>query len=211
MHVIIGAYRGVELATRAIASLMEHANGIHGLTVVDDSGRADDRIALRSLPAVDRVVPVADGQAGYNAAMQRVCEIAGDDPFVFWEEDFELLASIDFYDMGQKLAERPHLAQLALLRGPHFPIEHEHGGLLEALAVRLPGSVLGEVDGVIEQVGTFTCNPSVWAEGIAARGWPAGGYSEDLKRDELLAEGYRFGFLPDVRVRHDGERTGFDY
>lgn len=211
MLLIIGAYRGANLVHRAIESILDNARGISSIVVVDDSGDTAVRAELASHDYIDRVIPVADERAGYNAAMTRVCEVAGDSPFVFWEEDFELLEWTDFDDMRRIVGERPYLAQLALLRGPHFANEHEHGGLLPALEARLPGSVRGELDGVIEQTGTFTANPSVWAPGIASRGWPRGQWSEDRKRDDLLAEGFSFGYLPGVRVAHDGDRTGFGY
>ena len=211
MRVIIGAYRGLTLVRRALDSLAEYSTGVESVTVVDDSGHAVTRAALASMPGVDHVVPVAHGNAGYSEAMQVICETAGNSQFAFIEEDFELTAAVDFDELGSMLRARPHLAQIALLRGPHFPIEFEHGGLLEALEARLPGSVLGEVDGIIEQVGTFTCNVAVWADEIAAQGWPQVTWSEDAKRDELLAQGYRFGYLPGVRTRHDGERSGHGY
>lgn len=208
MLLIVGAYRGTHLVERAVRSLAALATGIDRIVIVDDSGDAATREQLAQ--HVD-VVPVAEHAAGYGTAMRTVCREAGDGPFVFWEEDFILTAPVDFEALAADLARRPHLAQIALLRGPHFPIEHRHGGLLEALNHRIPGSVLGDVDGVIEQTGTFTCNPAVWAAGVAAQGWPTGKWSEDRKRDDLLAAGYRFGFLPGVRVTHDGERSGTDY
>lgn len=208
MLLIIGAYRGTELVERAVQSLLEQATGIDRIVIVDDSG---DTPVREQLAQYGEVVPVADAPAGYGAAMRTVCREAGADAFVFWEEDFILTAPVDFEALAVELQQRPHLAQIALLRGPHFPIEHRHGGLLEALSIRITGSVLGDIDGVIEQTGTFTCNPSVWAAGIAAQGWPTGKWSEDRKRDDLLTAGYRFGFLPGIRVAHDGQRSGTDY
>lgn len=204
MLLVIGTYRKRQYIDRALSSLQAHLTGVSRTVFVDDSGDADHS---RWLARFGDVVPV--GRRGYNAAMSTVCEIAGDQPIMFWEEDFTLLEPVDLDDMLQVLTARPHLAQLALLRGPWFPVEHEHGGLLEALEAK--GHRIDLVDGVYEQTATFTCNPAVWAPGVAAKGWPAGKWSEDRKRDQLLADGYRFGFLPGVKVSHFGVRSGFDY
>jgi hypothetical protein len=52
----------------------------------------------------------------------------------------------------------------------------------------------------------------VWRAHVTDLGWPQrGGWTEEVKRDELLKLGYRFGYLPGVRVSHTGERTGKGY
>jgi hypothetical protein len=101
------------------------------------------------------------------------------------------------------------LAQIALLRGPHFPIEHEHGGVIEAL--KHQGHTFHNVAGIIEHTATFTANPSLWRADVFATGWPHGRLSEELKRDELLHRNYRFGYLPGIRVAHHGQREGHGY
>jgi hypothetical protein len=95
------------------------------------------------------------------------------------------------------------------LRGPHFPVEHENGGLIEALQHK--GHQFTEVLGLIEQTATFTCNPAVWRGEVFAAGWPTGKWSEDLKGKALVRQGYRFAYLPGIRVAHAGERKGFGY
>lgn len=207
MLAIIGTYRRQRYIGRLLDSLRTHAHGLDRFVFVDDSGSPENAELLRAHGDV-----VETGARGYGAAMTAVCELGAQEPYAaFLEEDFTLEADVDFDELGAILTARPHLAQIALLRGPWFPIEHEHGGLLEGLEARLPGTVLGDVDGVIEQTGTFTCNPAVWRREVFATGWPAGRWSEDRKRDQLLAAGYRFGFMPGVKVRHDGERTGKGY
>lgn len=204
MLLIIGTYRGRTHLPAALASIDEHLHGVTRTVIVDDSGDPAQHEWMREHGEVVDV-----GRRGYNAAMQAVCRTAGDDAFMFFEEDFTLSVDVDLIELDGILRDRPYLAQIALLRGPHFTIEHQHGGLLEALRAR--GESITDVAGILEQTATFTCNPSFWAAGIAARGWPAGQWSEDRKRDQLLAEGYRFGFLPGIRVAHHGVRSGFDY
>lgn len=212
MKVIVGSYRADRfMLNRALTSIDVSLIGVTGVVVVDDSGSPEFRQTTREDARVTRVVEVAPRQVGYNAAMKAVCLEAGETEFMFFEEDFVLMEKISLNEMSKTLRLRPYLAQLALLRGPHFRNERIAGGLLEALEERIPGSVKGDVEGIIEQTGTFTCNPAVWRAGVAADGWPDGEYSEDRKRDELLERGYSFGFVPGVMVQHDGIRSGFDY
>lgn len=150
MRAIIGSYRGTSYIKRALQSLSEHARGITELIIVDDSGQPTWSEQMRWLtlqqPAVPTIRPtvIETRKAGYNRAMQQVLRLAPhDEPFLFWEEDFTLDVDTDFRLLGELLMRRPELAQIALLRGPHFPIEHEHGGLLPALEARLGADRVG--------------------------------------------------------------------
>lgn len=205
MRVVVGSYRGKLHIGNALRSLDIHLTGMTDLVIVNDSPDPDDGAWLSQYGKVIEV-----GGKGYTAAMSHVCRAAEGEPIMFWEEDFQLLAPTDLNEMNEILYHRPYLAQIALLRGPHFPIEHQHGGLIEALVAQ--GHSFTNVAGVIEQTATFTCNPSVWRADVTNTLWPQrGGYTEEVKRDQLLAQGYRFGFLPGIRVEHDGERTGKGY
>lgn len=207
MRIIVGTYRGHAYLPRALRSIHRHLTGWDRIDFVDDSGDAEFRALLQRWYPESVVVDA--GKQGYNNAMQEVVKLAGDEEFMFWEEDFTATVPVDLAQMSQILTARPHLAQVALLRQPWFPNERKAGGLLEALAAK--GHEIRLIDGIHEQRATFTGNPAVWQAGIAALGWPRGQWSEDQKRDELLAEGYSFGFLEGVRVRHEGVRSGFDY
>ena len=202
---VIGTYRGRRYVDTALESIRHLVFGYDRIVFVDDSGDDETASYLSRYGDV-----ISTGRTGYNAAMKAVCARArGEGPFCFWEEDFTATEVIDLAAIAKTLAERPYLAQIALLRQPWFPVERESGGLIEALQAR--GETVALVDGVLEQTATFTCNPSVWAAGVAERGWPDGDWSEDAKRDQLLAEGYSFGFVPGQRVNHFGRRTGFGY
>lgn len=208
MRIVIGTYRERAYIGRCLNSIAEHVSGVTEIVFVDDSGNPSHSRWLEQYGAVSQT-----HAAGYNEAMQEVCRVAGNEPFAFVEEDFTFTSPVDLNDMAATIDAHPDLAQLALLRGPHFPIEHEHGGVLEGLVARLgqPFVDLRREPYGWSQRGTFTGNPAVWRAGIAADGWPRGRWSEDKMRDRLLADGYRFGFLNGVRVAHDGVRSGKGY
>jgi glycosyltransferase involved in cell wall biosynthesis len=205
MLVIVGTYRKRDYIDELIQSVETKLVGITELVFVDDSGDEDHQEWLSGYGEV-----VANEQhCGYNMAMKAVCKRAGAEEFMFLEEDFTFNQKVNLPELSEILEARPHLAQIALLRQPWFPVEHDNGGLLEALVAR--GYDVEMVDGIWEQTATFTGNPAVWRAGVALTGWPDGKWSEDAKRDELLAQGDRFGYMPGVRVHHRGVRSGFGY
>jgi glycosyltransferase involved in cell wall biosynthesis len=204
MRCLLGTYRNKTHIPDALRSLDQYVTGITDIVFINDSPNPETSTWLSGY---GKVVDV-DGH-GYGAAMKAACVAAEGQQCLWWEEDFTATQKIVLDDLSAILYHRPYLAQIALLRGPHFPIEHEHGGLLEALIYK--GHTITEVNGVLEQTATFTANPSVWRGEVFGLGWPAGRLSEELKRDQLLNLGYRFGYLPGIRVEHHGERTGFDY
>ncbi|AXQ64476.1 galactosyl transferase [Gordonia phage Neville] len=204
MRLIVGTYRKKDYISRALASVDKHLAGVSDIVFVDDSGDSEHSAWLRQYGHVVEV-----GGQGYGKAMTAVCEAAQGQECMFLEEDFTFITDVRLSLMSEVLYNRPYLAQIALLRGPHFPIEHEHGGLIEALQHK--GHKFVNYNGVIEHEATFTCNPSVWRGSVFASGWPTCKWSEDRKRDELLRQGYRFGYLPGIKVEHDGVRTGHGY
>lgn len=204
MKIIIGTYRKRAYIDRALDSIDQYVSGGTELVFIDDSGDAENAAYLSQYGKV-----IETGAKGYGVAMTAACVAAEGETAMWWEEDFEALTDINLDEMAEILYHRPYLAQVALLRGPHFPIEHEYGGLIEALQAK--GHKFTDVHGVIEQTATFTANPSVWRGPVWAASWPRVRWSEDRKRDQLLQQGYRFGYLPGIRVAHDGERTGHGY
>lgn len=179
------------------------------LVIVDDSGDEDHRQRTAAQNPEATLVPVAPEPAGYTTAMSVVTDTMHGDTVAFWEEDFIPARPIDLQQIADTLTARPHLAQLALLRQPWFGNEVEHGGVIEALEAQ--GHRFDLVDGVLEHTAFFTGNPSVWTPAVYRPGWPTGAWSENRKRDELRNAGYKFGMIPEVRVHHVGERTGFGY
>lgn len=207
MLLVFAGYRKDTYIHDAIASLRGSA-GVTRMVFVDDSGDPDFRASWRYDDI--ELIPVADGNAGYQTAMQTIKAVtAGEARFALWEEDFQACEPIDFNRMQEILDARPYLAQLALLRGPHFPVEHEHGGVIEAR--QAAGAEFETVDGVIEHTDHFTCNPSVWNTQAVREPWPTGKWSEDAFGRNLTKQGHKFGYMPGIRTEHVGVRSGHSY
>jgi hypothetical protein len=201
---LIGTYRKTKHIGDCLRSVDEHLTGISDITFIDDSGDPAHSAWLRQYGAV-----VETGGQGYTAAMKQLCKAANDRESFVLEEDFTFLTDVNTEELSEILFYRPHLAQIALLRGPHFPIEHQYGGLIEALQAK--GHVFRQAGQIIEQTATFTANPSLWRADVFTTGWPTARWSEEVKRDQLIVRGYRFGYLPGIRVAHHGEREGTGY
>ena len=203
-RVLLGSYRGKSHVETALASIDQHLKGVTSLVIINDSPDPDIGPWLSQYGKVVNV-----GGRGYGRAMRELCAAAeGQEAFVY-EEDFRLLEDIHLDQLSEILWYRPWLAQISLLRGPHFPIEHQHGGLIEALVAR--GHQFDEVHGIIEHRACFTMNPTLIRGAVLADGWPLGKWSEEIKGDNLVKQGYRFGYLPGIRCAHDGERSGHGY
>lgn len=201
---LIGTYRKRRHIETCLKSVDNHLRGHTEIIFIDDSGDPHHSTWLTQHGKV-----IETGARGYTTAMQHLCAAAlGRQAFIL-EEDFELLTDVHIDELAEHLYHRPYLAQIALLRGPHFPVEHTHGGLIEALQAQ--GHRFHHVGGLIEHSATFTCNPSLWRADVFTSGWPHGRLSEELKRDQLKQRGYRFAFLPGIRVAHHGERQGHGY
>jgi hypothetical protein len=218
MQLIVLTNRNALYLPATLDTIVEHVTGIDRLTVVDDSGDADWRRMLATVLAArtDMAVPteviaVAERAAGYPAAMQAVFAAAEGEHVALWEEDFHATADIDLAELGAILDDRPHLAQVALLRQPWFANEIAAGGVLEAKAHL--GDEIELVDGVYEHRSFFTCNPTVLPRRTLDHEWPQRAWSESAFGQRLLRDAsVRFGMMPGVRVEHVGaERTGFDY
>lgn len=204
MRTLVGTYRKKLHIENCLKSVDQNVKGVTDLIFIDDS---DDPETSTWLSQYGKVVEV--GGRGYGAAMKAACHAAEGQQAFWLEEDFTINVPTNLLELSEILYHRPYLAQIALLRGPHFPIEHQHGGLIEALIFK--GHTFTEINGVIEHSACFTGNPSVWRGEVFAAGWPTGHLSEEIKGRQLLSHGYRFGYLPGIRVTHSGERTGYDF
>lgn len=207
---------------RTIPSIREHLTGAGDMVIVDDSGDANYRAWLAETFPGALVTAVAPGPAGYWRAMRVVWAIARDsaaDAVAFWEDDFVLLGDVAVTCLARVLDEQPHLTQIALLRQPWWPNEHDAGGLIPALEAQ--GQVFEErTDGRehwIEHRACFTGNPSLIPRRTFERDWPEGAWSESrfgqlLFRDPP-ARGAYWGRRSDPpRVEHIGhQRVGRDY
>jgi glycosyltransferase involved in cell wall biosynthesis len=203
--VLVGTYRGRKHIGCCLTSLAEFVTGYSEVIFIDDSGDRDHR---RWLSSMGRVVPVEE-PGGLARALVTACAAAAGRDCFWLEEDFEFVAPVDLGEMQQVLRERPYLAQVALLRPPVYDYEIRAGSLIggfEDLGIRC------EMNNTIwEQNGCFTLNPSLWPGWVWAEGWPIVEQSDYRRRDALRARGYRFGYLPGIRVVHHGEHEGHGY
>lgn len=182
-------------------------DGVDRVTIVDDSGDAAHRAHLRGLG--HEVVDVAPEPAGYGRAMQAAFDAMDGEHVLFWEEDFRLLAPVDLNALAGRLDADPSLAQVALLRGPWFANEHDHGGVIEARQAQ--GAVFQVEDGLIVHTDHYTANPSVLPRRTFTRPWPQQAWSESAFTRVLTRAGHRFAYLPGVTVDHIGVRDGHGY
>lgn len=204
LPVIIGTYRRRKHMDECMDSMFKHLKGVDEIIFVDDGDDPDTSDYLRTFGHVEET----RGQ-GYRAAYQAICRMADGKAAFVLEEDFTFTSDVDAEEMYDMLYHRPYLAQVVCLRGPHFPIEHHHGGVIEALKAK--GHKFTEVNGLIEHTACFSANPGVWRGEVFASGWPFERWSEEIKGRRLAAQGYRFAYLPGIRVEHHGEREGHGY
>ncbi len=170
-----------ECALQSIRSLDEQITGpITTRIIHDDSGDDSYNAWLTASFPAYRVVrtPGRSGFAGaYRSAHDHLRRL--DEPFVFsTEDDFLYDRPVDLADMAATLVRYPHLAQLALLRGPVNDIERSAGGVIE----QHPDSYTLRSDGGrswIEHRRFFTTNPSLYPRSlIEQHEWPEGSESE---------------------------------
>lgn len=209
MELVVLSNRRTRYLPDTLENIRSLVTGWTHLTIVDDSGDEDFRWYLRETNCDASIVSLADSPAGYGHAMEAATAAMHGSHAAFWEEDFLALEPINLTHIADVLTERPHLAQVALLRQPWFANEVTHGGVIEALEAE--GARFTIRDGLLEHDAFFTGNPAVWSRAAFETGWPRGSWSENRKRDELRHRGYRFGMIPGVKVQHVGERTGFGY
>ena len=210
MRVVILSNRRDAYVHEAIASILEHLTGWTELVVVDDSGDEDHRLSMAARYPDVEIVPVAPDAAGYGVAMQTALDAMTGDHSVLWEEDFRALCPIDLTACAGMLDSDASIAQVALLRGPWFGNEHEHGGVIEAREAQ--GAVFHRDRDLIRHVDHFTCNPSVLPRHVFTRPWPQQAWSESAFGRQLVRDGYGFAYLNrGVLVEHVGVRDGFGY
>lgn len=207
MLAIIGSYRRNRYLPDCLASL-NLVTGIDRIIIVDDSGDQHHRNQLTR--SGHEWLPVADGNAGYNQAMQTVWHTArqhGGGHVLFVEEDFTFTQPVNVTQWADHLDANPHLSQIVAQRNPWFANEIAAGGMLQALT-----GDREQVDGFIEHRLFFSCNPTALPRRTFELDWPEGAWSENQFRDRLLTNpNMRFAITPDIIVEHTGERTGHSY
>lgn len=208
MQALVLTNRGDRYVHDAVASLNRYVTGWDHLTIVDDSGDRDHRARLEA--RYGEVIAVAPRPAGYTPAMGVAFNAMRGEHVLFWEEDFRALRPVHLPDLTRHLDSDEHLAQVALLRGPWFTNEHEHGGVIEARQAE--GATFTRQGGLIRHTDHFTGNPSVLPRSVFTRPWPQVTWSEAAFGRALVKAGYEFAYADlGVTVDHIGERTGHGY
>jgi glycosyltransferase involved in cell wall biosynthesis len=122
------------------------------------------------------------------------------------EDDFIYTETVDLERMAAILEENPYLAQLALKRQPHGPVELAVGDLMAVELDRWE-----DHEGFCDTDLIFTFNPCLIPKDVIAVALAdPSPRTEPNVTSSCLAKGYRFGYLGQTtdppRVHHIGER-----
>jgi hypothetical protein len=194
--------------------------------IVDDSGDAMYRRWLDDTYADRYDIHHHASRLGFCRTWRHAHSLATDtSPFVFLlEDDFLFRRPVNLYELVEVLGQRPHLAQISLVRQPWNDEEKAAGGLLQGRKGELRHFELGE-QGIHWTEGRlwFTTNPSVTRRS-ALTAWGEGPECEGKLTQHLLENGFAdvapadvsFGYWghlsDDPWVWHIGdERTGTGY
>lgn len=174
----------------------------HQKLLVDDSG---DNISYSPYD-FDYVKNVP--RRGLAGAIQAGWDALDDVDYVFHlEDDFIFPEPVDIDRMIELLEYETDLAQIALLRQPWSPQEHQAGGIFWTEPDRWT-----QKPGFVQQQHLFTFNPCLYPASIT-RDYKAGLEAELTAT--LLADGYRFGYLGELndepRTIHIGVRRSRNY
>lgn len=129
--VVVANGRG-ELLTQTMAALNEQLPPFDTTLICDDSGRPEFADWLRSSWPAAQID--AHPHLGHGPAVARAWSLAGQLPVehVFWmEEDMILRQPLDLQCIADVLRSEKNLVQMVFKRPAHFPLEIEHGGMLE--------------------------------------------------------------------------------
>lgn len=180
---------------QTIASVFEHLDGpITRMVIFDDS--ADDAYHVwlqdRFGPDGFEVVRQPGERLGFGGAIRTAWAWLREntnEPFVWHQEDdFTFNRHVYTSDMIAVMLERPHLAQMALVRQPWSETECNAGGLI---AVN-PSAYSQHTDGRhwwLQHRLFYTTNPSLFSRSLLDIGWPEGDHSEGIFHHELMARG----------------------
>lgn len=210
-------------AERTLAALHEvvGSSTFEASIVVDDACDASYAQWLDTAWPWTHHLPSGRSKRGFGGAIQAgwqaIRELDPGIQFVFHlEDDFVLLRSPRFRDMGRILESDGSIMQVALKRQPWNDVEIAAGGIVE---VDPDGFEQHEADGCawFEHRKFFTTNPSLYPRALIDCGWPSGDFSEGRFTANLLATPEaKFAYMgrkfDEPWVMHIGaERTGKGY
>lgn len=184
---------------RSLASLNEQVRGPIVQRVLYSDWGAVFRDELAVIADEQGFYIAGDGHHGYTGSMRRMWGYLGRramGAYVFAaEDDFLYQRQVDLAPMIGVLQERPHLAQLALLREAYYPREFEKGGILGWPPASFTKQHLNGTTWLEHRL-FFTANPSLFRRTLTGQQWPNGPSSERLFGDALLKDpAARFAFL----------------
>ncbi len=183
----------------------------------DDTGNPEHVRSLRIRYPEWEVLPTASANAvrrGFGGAIAHAWDYlaawnattTGDQvTHVFHlEDDFLFEHDVDLDALAAVLADRPHLAQIALRRQPWNAAEREAGGVVEMH----PDEYAEHHDAAghrwLEHRLFFTTNPSLYRADLIERGWPSGALSEGEFTHRLLTD-------PALRFAYWGARDSGEW
>jgi len=196
-----------EFLRETIASLRENAGPFEEGFIVDDSGDEEygEWLDNEYFPRF-RVLHHTE-RRGCSAAVRTGWEHASEHEYIWHaEDDFIYRRVVPLGRMVAILDDHPYLAQLALKRGPHGPVELAVGDLMAVELDRWE-----DHEGFCDTDLIFTFNPCLIPRDVIAVALAdPSPRTEPNVTTSLLAKGYRFGYLGQTtdppRVHHIGER-----
>jgi hypothetical protein len=181
-----------EYLRQSLASLMANVKGPIAQRVIYADWNPEIRPELDAIAREHGFYVVGPAShVGYIRAMQelwRYIDRRTTAPYIFSvEDDFTYRQPVDLVPMIATLRENPHLRQLALLRAPYYPREHEAGGVLASL--KTPVELRNHRPfPFVEHRDHFTANPSLFHRSLVQTPWPSGESSERRFGDLVLKD-----------------------
>lgn len=184
-----------EYLVQTVASMFEHLAGpITRMVIFDDSGDDAYHVWLQDRFGPDgfEVVSHPTGRQGFGGAIRHAwgwLRENTNEPFIWWQEDdFTFNRHVYTTEMMAVLLERPHLAQIALVRQAWSETEMNAGGVIHMN----PSAYSQHTDGVhwwLQHRLFWTTNPCLFSRSLLDIGWPEGDNSEGMFHHELMAHG----------------------
>lgn len=178
--------------------------------IVDDSGDPENHEWVRRVfPGFELVVHPSGDRQGFGGAIRtgwdHLRRHSSAELIFHLEDDFTFNRTVDLLDLAAVLAQRPHVAQVALRRQPWNEREALAGGIVE----QHPNAYTDERDDHgrewLEHRQFFTTNPTLYRRSlIDEHEWPEGRESEGRFSIHLLGD-------PDLRFAFYGARDSGEW
>lgn len=202
---------------QALASLDEHIRHPWERRVIfSDWGQQPGLAEIAAEYGFDVAGPPV--RVGYTKSMQsmwRYIHGTRADHLFVTEDDFLIDRDVDIEQMSTVLEEHPHIAQMALLRGPFYEAERDPATLLGHPLDAFAQKTNGDGTAWLEHSRFFTANPMLMRRSLTSLPWPSSRHSEAVfgrqlfRRRDVRAAFWGTG---EPWISHIGEvRGGADY